>query len=117
MVIYCYCSQEISKEIQALKADYQKKKKINQRIEAESSSKEVNNETKEENEIVKEFKQNLEKYKDLKSSIPKKGSSRESMTMELLAGFKKKLQEVKDKLEEQEVEYVGGEVNEDNELW
>lgn len=47
-----------------------------------------------------QYKEERDKYKTMKESIPKKGSSREAFTLQLLSKFKEKLSSAKEKSED-----------------
>ncbi|XP_063239018.1 spliceosome-associated protein CWC27 homolog [Bacillus rossius redtenbacheri] len=91
-------AENIRKEIRDLKRGMQNAKK---RKEVEEEENERNVKVKEENEdVVKEYKEEKEKYKEKKSQIPKKGVSRESLTLAMLAKFQKKLATAKEQVQE-----------------
>ena len=70
-------------------------------------------------DMLAEYKQERQKYKELRKQQPKKGSSREAATLELLAKFQAKLSAAK-KLasnysdEEEEAEEENKEENEED---
>lgn len=88
------CSEAIRKEIRDLKRNVQNEKKMkeadqNQQIE------EIEQKRKK-SEIMKDYMETQEKYKEAKAKLPKKGKTREDLTMELFNKFKNKLQHVKE---------------------
>nr|CAD7419080.1 unnamed protein product [Timema poppensis] len=73
-----------------------KKKKDEEKKEQEDAAK-----TKEmESGTLKAYKDEQEKYKALKTQLPKKGPTREAFTLSLLAKFKNKLATVKEKIQD-----------------
>lgn len=56
----------------------------------------------ERSETFKAYKEEYDKYKDKKQLLPKKGKSREDFTLQLLNKFKRKLENVKEKADEEE---------------
>lgn len=83
--------QEIQEEIINVKKDYHKNKL--------KKSVEVNQQVKEEearSEMFNEYKQEYDKYKSKKESLPKKGAGREQFTLNLLEKFKEKLHSAKE---------------------
>lgn len=87
-------SEAIRKEIRDLKRNVQNEKrmkemdKINQVEESEKK--------KQKSEIMKDYVETQEKYKEAKAKLPKKGKTREDLTMEMFNKFKNKLQQVKE---------------------
>ncbi|XP_052754334.1 spliceosome-associated protein CWC27 homolog isoform X2 [Galleria mellonella] len=53
----------------------------------------------EDNEMYKQYVEEQDKYRKMKEKIPKKGSARESFTLDLLAKFKNKLHAIKEKVQ------------------
>nr|CAD7401047.1 unnamed protein product [Timema cristinae] len=92
------CGQEIRKDIQDLKREmhHGKKKKDEEKKEQENAAK-----TKEmESGTLKAYKDEQEKYKALKTQVPKKGPTREAFTLSLLTKFKNKLATAKEKIQD-----------------
>nr|CAD7609090.1 unnamed protein product [Timema genevievae] len=90
--------QGIRKEIQDLKREmhHGKKQKDEEKKEQEDAVK-----TKEmESGTLKAYKDEQEKYKALKTQVPKKGTTREAFTLSLLAKFKNKLATAKEKIQD-----------------
>lgn len=87
-------TEEIRKEISQLKRTYATEKRAKEKIAEEVETKTV------QNELVKEYLSEKEKYAEATKSIPKKGKSRESHTLALLAKFKEKLNSVREASED-----------------
>lgn len=100
--------KEIQDEIKGIKKQYHKDKRDKNRVE------EVEVKTNE-NEVFQGYLEEKEKYKLLKTSGQKKGSTREQDTLRLLEQFKSKLQNAAEK-RENEGELVNEE-NSDDENW
>lgn len=49
-------------------------------------------------ELIAEYQDEKDKYNHLKSDLPKKGASREEITLKMLAKFKNKLYDAKEKV-------------------
>lgn len=99
-----------------MKKEYQKDRKEKTKTEKEDDSEGETEKKEEDNEIIEDYKNNLMKYSTLKKQIPK-GSSRESLTMSLLAKFKKKLEAAKDKVQEDDEEKNAGAAEDEDENW
>ncbi|VEN40496.1 unnamed protein product [Callosobruchus maculatus] len=89
--------EEIKKEINSVKQDYQKNKL--KKVEEQEIAK-IEETVK--NETFEEYKAECEKYKTKKEALPKKGAGREQFTLGLLEKFKKKLHSAKEKEPEAE---------------
>ena len=94
---------EIQKEIKALKKELKgggggkgQKAKAGEK-EGEEGEGEADRLTEEEraNDMLRAFHEEQSKYASKKTSVPKKGSKREDMTLQLLSKFKQKLHTVK----------------------
>ncbi|EZA60902.1 Peptidyl-prolyl cis-trans isomerase CWC27-like protein [Ooceraea biroi] len=83
--------EEIRKEIRDLKHSIRREKRAKEVEEKQQVKKEESK-----NEVMKEYIENREKYKEAKAKLPKKGKTREALTMELLSKFKYKLQNAKE---------------------
>ncbi|XP_053684662.1 spliceosome-associated protein CWC27 homolog [Sabethes cyaneus] len=85
---------KIREEISKLKKDYQSdKRKDRDKAQKEETSKKKKEAT---SEVMKEFLSVQEQYSEKKQQLPKKGASRENFTLQLLAKFKNKLQNVQE---------------------
>ncbi|KAF5297930.1 hypothetical protein FQA39_LY11915 [Lamprigera yunnana] len=110
--------EEIKKEIENVKREYHKNKLQRNKEDA----KEIQ-EHQHRSETLKEYQNGNAKYKEIKDSFPKKGSSREEFTLNLLSKFKQKLQAVKEKEKEEEeakkmdLEKSTDELENENESW
>uniref|UniRef100_A0A1Y1NBM2 Uncharacterized protein n=1 Tax=Photinus pyralis TaxID=7054 RepID=A0A1Y1NBM2_PHOPY len=102
--------EEIKKEIESVKKEYHKNKLQKLKEDASQNQQDLHR-----SETLQEYESGNAKYKDVSNSFPKKGSSREEFTLNLLSKFKQKLQAVKDKeREEQEaVEAANAKANEE----
>ncbi|KAF5280304.1 hypothetical protein FQR65_LT03113 [Abscondita terminalis] len=89
--------EEIKKEIENVKREYHKNKLQKDKNDAEEQQEHLHR-----SETLKEYQNDNAKYKEIKNSFPKKGSSREEFTLNLLSKFKHKLQAVKEKEREEE---------------
>ncbi|KAK4883784.1 hypothetical protein RN001_000055 [Aquatica leii] len=89
--------EEIKKEIENVKREYHKNKLQRDKKDAEEQQEHMHR-----SETLKEYQSDNAKYKEIKNSFPKKGSSREEFTLNLLSKFKEKLQAVKEKEREEE---------------
>ncbi|XP_055605662.1 spliceosome-associated protein CWC27 homolog [Uranotaenia lowii] len=95
-------AEKIREEINKLKKDYQSdRRKVNDDRKAESDAK-IAKESR--SEVMKEFFSVQEQYSEKAKQLPKKGSSRESFTLQLLAKFKNKLQNVQEQAGDDEDE-------------
>lgn len=103
-------AEEIRREIKSLKRDLQSKGKKEEE-EAEEESKD-NKKKRELTEVKEQYKGELAMYKKKAQEIPRKGPTRESLTLTMLEKFKNKLKEAKEKVEEQGEE---ADENEDSE--
>lgn len=103
---------KIREEISKLKKDYQSdKKKERQQEETVEKKKEVKN------EVMKEFLSVQEQYSEKKKQVPKKGTSRENFTLQLLEKFKNKLHNIKDTAaDEEEASGSREETNEEEDI-
>ncbi len=101
--------EEIQKEIRALTKEMKRSKKKDKEGEGEEKDGEEEPKPKErklteeekQNDMLKEYHDEQSKYAS-KPKVPKKGSSREEMTMKLLEKFKSRLHNVMEKEEEDE---------------
>ncbi len=101
--------EEIQKEIRALTKEMKRSKKKDKEGEGEEKDGEEEPKPKErklteeekQNDMLKEYHDEQSKYAS-KPKVPKKGSSREEMTMKLLENFKSRLHNVMEKEEEDE---------------
>uniref|UniRef100_A0A1Q3F6N8 Spliceosome-associated protein CWC27 homolog n=1 Tax=Culex tarsalis TaxID=7177 RepID=A0A1Q3F6N8_CULTA len=85
---------KIRDEISKLKKDYQSdKRKDRAKLDQEEESKKKKQVT---SEVMKEFLSVQEQYSEKKKQLPKKGSSRENFTLQLLEKFKNKLHNVQE---------------------
>lgn len=80
-----------------MKKEYQQNKLVKEVTVAEDSKKKQ-----ERSETFKAYKEEYDKYKDKKELLPKKGKSREDFTLQLLNKFKRKLENMKEKADEEE---------------
>ncbi|KAL1380652.1 hypothetical protein pipiens_014035 [Culex pipiens pipiens] len=91
---------KIRDEISKLKKDYQSdKRKDRAKLDQEEESKKKKQVT---SEVMKEFLSVQEQYSEKKKQLPKKGSSRESFTLQLLEKFKNKLHNVQEQAADEE---------------
>lgn len=89
--------EEIQKEITSLKRQFKDDRKVkNVVVDKERLEKEA---LEKKSELFKEYMTEKEKYTKLKE-LPKKGSSREQFTLQLLSKFKSKLETAKQNLDE-----------------
>ncbi|XP_058833411.1 spliceosome-associated protein CWC27 homolog [Topomyia yanbarensis] len=89
---------KIREQISQLKKDYQSdKRKDKVKVQQDEVGKKKN-EAK--SEVMKEFLAVQEQYTEKKKQLPKKGSSRENFTLQLLEKFKNKLQNVHEQVDE-----------------
>lgn len=102
---------KIREEISKLKKDYQSDKKKERQQEEKVEKK---NETK--SEVMKEFLSVQEQYSEKKKQIPKKGSSRENFTLQLLEKFKNKLHTIQDQAGDEEASGSKEETNEEEDI-
>lgn len=79
-------ADQIRKEISKLKRDYATEKKAQEKVVEEA----VKSETAK-SELVKDYLSEKDKYAEATKKIPKKGVTRESQTLQMLAKFKEKL--------------------------
>lgn len=90
---------DIRREIKDLKRDLHNEKKLKaDKIEEEEKIEKRNEDMK--TETLEAYRQEHDKYRQLKENLPKQGSSRESFTLALLAKFQKKLASAKEKSQE-----------------
>lgn len=82
-------------EIAKVKREYQENKLVKDVAKVEETKN-----IKEKSETFKAYKEEYDKYKDKKEALPKKGKTREDFTLTMLAKFKKKLESVKEKVDE-----------------
>nr|ABF18473.1 peptidylprolyl isomerase [Aedes aegypti] len=102
---------KIREEISKLKKDYQSdKKKERHQEEVVVKKKEAKN------EVMKEFLSVQEQYSEKKKQVPKKGSSRENFTLQLLEKFKSKLHNIKDAADDEEASGSKEETNEEEDI-
>ncbi|GAB0091679.1 CWC27 [Sergentomyia squamirostris] len=88
-------AERIREEILQVRRDYQKdRKRKSDLIEQERTAQE---DKKQKSEVLEEYLSEKSKYDVLKKDQPRKGKSRESFTLDLLAKFKNKLDMVKEK--------------------
>lgn len=85
---------------------------MNKLKKVEKTSEEKKEEKK--SEVFEDYKNEYDKYKSKKESLPKKGAGREQFTLELLAKFKKKLQTAKE-VEAEENQEAGD--RDDDQSW
>lgn len=94
-----YFSLEIQKEIASVKKEYHANKLKKDKEQQEEKKQEA-----ERSETFREYKEEYDKYKDKKKTLPKKGAGREEFTLNLLAKFKEKLHSAKEQSEAEENE-------------
>ncbi|XP_061381340.1 spliceosome-associated protein CWC27 homolog isoform X2 [Danaus plexippus] len=85
-------TDRIRNEIRQLKKEMRGPKEVKEEVKEKETKKTV-----EDNEMYKEFVEEQEKYKKMKEKIPKKGAAREDFTLQLLAKFKSKLHDIKER--------------------
>lgn len=72
---------------------------LKRKQELTSGVKSKEHEKKHKSELMAEYQEEKDKYSHLKKDLPKKGASRESFTLDLLAKFKTKLYDAKEKVQ------------------
>ncbi|XP_030765716.1 spliceosome-associated protein CWC27 homolog [Sitophilus oryzae] len=83
--------EELKKEIKNVKKEYHENK-----LKKEDQKAKESKDSKEKDETFQEYNDEVDKYKKLKVSLPKKGAEREAFTLQLLENFKKKLHSSKE---------------------
>lgn len=108
--------ENIRKEIRELKKDFQQNKK--QRVE---ETKQVTIEKETRSETLQDYDDSITKYAEKKKTLPKKGTSREQFTLELLKKFKQKLDTAKEAAAERgdviEAPIIDDDDNEKDDKW
>ncbi|XP_055629468.1 spliceosome-associated protein CWC27 homolog [Toxorhynchites rutilus septentrionalis] len=105
---------KIREEISKLKKDFQSDK-IKER--QKELGKDIENAKKDaRSEVMKEFFSVQEQYSEKTSKIPKKGSSRENFTLQLLEKFKSKLHNIKDQSENSAASGSQEDIDEEKEI-
>ncbi|XP_046661739.1 spliceosome-associated protein CWC27 homolog [Homalodisca vitripennis] len=96
-------AEELKKEYKSLKRDLQTKRKESERETVKEKSPPKEKDSDRFTQTKSEYNEELEAYKAKKQQIPKKGASREAMTLSLLERFRNKLTSVKQQVgDEQE---------------
>lgn len=97
---------EIREQIVSLKKEYKKDQLSKIETEVEEKKEEINKDTA--NELMQTYISKQEEYASLKKKIPNKGTAREQHTLELLARFKNKLENIKEKENPSDEAAAGG---------
>ncbi|KAF7268424.1 hypothetical protein GWI33_018434 [Rhynchophorus ferrugineus] len=104
--------EELKNEIKNVKKEYHQNK-----LKKDKEKKEETAEKKEKEETFEEYNKEVDKYKILKKSLPKKGAAREAFTLQLLENFKRKLHSVKESEEEDKEAEEEEKKDEKEEAW
>lgn len=106
----------IREEILTLKKQYQSEKKAKDKLLEIKIEKEVQEKPETSNEMVKEYIEEKVKYTTLNQKLPKKGSTREQFTLDLLKKFRNKLEHLKQNTEHKDNDESLDEANIEKEI-
>ncbi|XP_055913512.1 spliceosome-associated protein CWC27 homolog [Eupeodes corollae] len=108
--------EEIQKEIETLKRQYQSDKKAKNKLLEQKIEKEIEVKPESSNEMVKDYIEEKVKYTTMNQKLPKKGPTREQFTLDLLKKFRNKLETLKQNTDYKDTEESLNEANVEKEI-